>query len=483
MRSHGRSPIVLAICTLAASWCHSSDVLAQCDGSWFLRTPATSPDPRGGSAMTFDSTRGVAVLFGGQLTGNGLDASTFEWDGTNWVQLTPAVSPTARAFHAMAFDSTRGVTVLFGGGTGDGSVPNGETWEWDGINWSQKSPAVSPSPRNFHAMAFDASRGVTVLFGGVDNTNLAPNETWEWDGVNWHNRVPAAAPPPLAGHAMAYDAARGETVIFGGLLSPALPLNLSAETWIWNGTNWVQMLTLTTPAPRYFHAMSYDADRARVVLFGGAISAVPEFSAETWDWDGSTWFMRKPALSPSARFSVAMAYDTTRHVTVQFGGSNGMALINETWQWNLPTIIIDQQPASVVVDAGQSAAFTASASAGAVVLQHAWHRDGVPLTDGGAVSGATTPTLTINPASTTDAGTYTCEISHACLTVISDSAILTVNDLIVAQQNVPCGLCGTGATALMPLALLALGASTHRRKLQRRHARDQKERKVSAHVH
>jgi len=468
MRHVRLSPILLAACTVAAPWCHSSEALAQCDGSWLLRTPATSPDPRGAPAMAFDSTRGVTVLFGGQLAGNGLDASTFEWDGTNWVLKTPSTSPSARVFHAMAFDSTRGVTVLFGGATGDGTVPNDETWEWDGVNWSQKVPATSPSPRYFHAMAFDKARGVTVLFGGFNSTDLAPSETWEWDGANWHNRVPAAAPPPLAAHTMAYDSVRGETILFGGLASPALPLNLSAETWVWNGTNWVQMLTLTTPAPRYIHAMAYDADRARVVLFGGAISAVPEFSAETWDWDGSTWFMRNPASSPSARFAHAMVYDTTRHATVQFGGISGGVQSNETWQWNLPTIIVDQQPASVGIDAGQSATFTVSASAGAVAIQHAWHRDGVPLTDGGAISGATSPTLTINPASAADAGVYTCEISHVCLTIVTDSAILTVTDVIAGQQAVPCGLCGGGATAMMPLTLLALGASANRRKRRRK---------------
>ena len=177
-----------------------------------------------------------------------------------------------------------------------------------------------------------------------------------------------------------------------------------------------------------------------------------------------------------------MTYDTTRHVSVLFGGTTGIALSNETWQWNLPTIVIDQQPASVNIDSGQSASFTASATAGAVVLQHAWHRDGVPLTDGGAVSGATSPTLTINPASAADAGIYTCEISHACLTVVTDAAILNVIDVIVGQQAVPCGLCGTGATAMMPLALLALGASAHRRKLLRRPSRDQNERNAATHV-
>ncbi len=34
----------------------------------------------------------------------------------------------------MAYDSARGVTVLFGGGTDHGL--SGQTWEWDGTQWT-----------------------------------------------------------------------------------------------------------------------------------------------------------------------------------------------------------------------------------------------------------------------------------------------------------------------------------------------------------
>lgn len=71
---------------------------------------------------------------------------------------------TARYDHAMAYDSARHVTVLFGGTTSS-SEASAETWEWDGITWSQRH-VTGPSPRSGHAMAYDASRGVTVLFGG-----------------------------------------------------------------------------------------------------------------------------------------------------------------------------------------------------------------------------------------------------------------------------------------------------------------------------
>ena len=70
--------------------------------------------------------------------------------------------PSAHYGHAMAYDASRGVTVLFGGYTG---FSNGETWEWNGTTWTQRMVS-GPSPRYSHAMAYDASRGVTVLFGG-----------------------------------------------------------------------------------------------------------------------------------------------------------------------------------------------------------------------------------------------------------------------------------------------------------------------------
>jgi hypothetical protein len=77
----------------------------------------------------------------------------------------------------MAYDSVRGATVLFGGRMnccGDG----GDTWVWDGINWTQRTPATAPSGRYGSAMAYDNIRGVTVLFGGY--YQFMYGDTWEW---------------------------------------------------------------------------------------------------------------------------------------------------------------------------------------------------------------------------------------------------------------------------------------------------------------
>src|SRR5438094_5440772 len=116
----------------------------------------------------------------------------------------------------MAYDAAHGVTVLHGG-----SGRLRDTWEWDGTDWSQRSPATNPYPRMAFAMAYDTARARTVVFGGdfllPNDFSLGwDNETWEWDGTNWLRDWTAAAPSPRMDLAMAYDAARGRMVLFGG---------------------------------------------------------------------------------------------------------------------------------------------------------------------------------------------------------------------------------------------------------------------------
>ena len=107
------------------------------------------PPPRERHALAYDSARGKVVLFGGMSNeGHGL-GDTWEWDGTNWEEVTPATSPQARVSHGLAYDSTRERVVLFGGeGWSDRHL--GDTWEWDGSDWILRTPDTSP-PRSRHS--------------------------------------------------------------------------------------------------------------------------------------------------------------------------------------------------------------------------------------------------------------------------------------------------------------------------------------------
>jgi hypothetical protein len=85
----------------------------------------------------------------------------------------------------MAFDVRAGVTLLYGGST-DGRDGLADMWRWDGRRWSE-IPLTGPTPgrRALHAMAYDAARGRTVLFGGNGDGRVL-DDTWEWDGARWH---------------------------------------------------------------------------------------------------------------------------------------------------------------------------------------------------------------------------------------------------------------------------------------------------------
>jgi hypothetical protein len=69
-------------------------------------------------------------------------------------------------------------------------------------------------------MAYDSDRRVTVLFGGIDDP-ITYNDTWEWDGINWTQQSLATLPVAQYCHAMAYDSLRQQTTLFGQ----------SRETW------------------------------------------------------------------------------------------------------------------------------------------------------------------------------------------------------------------------------------------------------------
>src|SRR4051812_19504492 len=69
----------------------------------------------------------------------------------DWELRSVSPSPTQRQHHSMAYDSTRGRTVVYGG---DSPQLLGDTWEWDGTNWTGPT-TTGPSARNESAMAYD----------------------------------------------------------------------------------------------------------------------------------------------------------------------------------------------------------------------------------------------------------------------------------------------------------------------------------------
>lgn len=304
--------------------------------NWVQSSPAVAPSARVMHAMVYDVQAERVLLFGGaDGPGNVRLNDTWEFDGANWTQRNVALRPVTRSGHRMAYDAARGRTVLFGGITG-ASVALFDTWEWDGAQWQMRFGMVVPAPRVGHAMAYDAARRCTVLFGG--GTSGSPSyfhDTWEWDGVAWQMRQPAVSPPGSDAAVMAYDAARQRTVLFlpiasGGTL-------VGAQTWEWDGLTWTERTSAHMPSPRRLAAMTYDAVRQRIVLFGGHHDPSSTFLADTWEWDGVDWTNVATSAQPAGRGQSAMVFDALRGRTVLFGGALGWGNneAGDTWEYGV----------------------------------------------------------------------------------------------------------------------------------------------------
>jgi tetratricopeptide (TPR) repeat protein len=232
------------------------------------------------------------------------------------------MGPVARGDgHDMAYDAARGVTVLFGGIDDNGNYL-GDTWTWDGVAWTRHLVS-GPSPRRVHAMAYDSGRGVVVLHGGYDGTNPRLSDTWEWDGAAWTLR---GFGPSNSSHAMVYDGARGQVVMFGGAAAGFL-----GDTWTWNGSVWTHVAS-SGPAPRATMDMAYDPVRQVTVLFGGFTPGLPYWS-DTWEWDGTSWALRA-TTGPGPRANGEMVFDIGRNRTLLFGGDDPLQQTNDTWEWD-----------------------------------------------------------------------------------------------------------------------------------------------------
>ncbi len=88
---------------------------------------------------------------------------------------------------------------------------------------------------------------------------------------------------------------------------------------------------------------------------------------------------------------------------------------------------VTSNPSDVAVRAVYFSATFSVGATGTPSPTYQWRRNGVDLVDGGAVSGATTPTLTFNPADRADDGTtIDCVVTNVCGSATSTAALYTV---------------------------------------------------------
>jgi len=283
---------------------------------WANTTPSSA---RGN--LAYDTRRNVVLYVGGGGLTGPTETWTFSGGSSSWTQLAPAISPDTRNAGSLAFDEAHGTAVLLGGtlrrrvGSSTMSFDEGATWLWDGTNWSTPMLSVAPPARHGASMAYDAAHGRVVLFGGCANAQCTTrlNDTWTWDGATWTQLAPVSSPSARAQAGLAYDATHGTLVLFGGEDANGSVLG---DTWIWNGMNWLPQSPSLSPAPRQSAGLAFHPATGGVLLFGGITAT--DYATDTWTWNGTTWSQQWPSTSPTGG---GMVYDALHKLVVllEFG--------------------------------------------------------------------------------------------------------------------------------------------------------------------
>jgi len=227
----------------------------------------------------------------------------------------------------MAYDSQSDRVILFGGWVPDVrqvAIDLNETWSYDYANntWKNMSPPLAPPARSGHALVYDSQSDRSILFGGADGGYLS--DTWEYDyNLNiWTQMKPSIFPSERCRHDMIYDSKSDRLVLFGGF-SPGNPDELN-DTWTYdfNNDTWTEMLPTIRPEGRESHALSYDSRMDRIILFGGWIPEQGYDDTWTYDLKNNTWTNITSSTRPSSRGGHALAYDSESDRTILFGGNS-----------------------------------------------------------------------------------------------------------------------------------------------------------------
>ncbi|MEI6309141.1 MAG: kelch repeat-containing protein [bacterium] len=327
-----------AVCQNASGTFIGEDRLLLPSGTWTKRNPTNLPPARNSHAMAYDSQSGKLILFGGWGDGGKLnDTWTYDYATNTWTNRNPSNSPPARDFHTLVYDNQSKKTVLFGGRTDSGYL--NDTWAYDEVTnaWTNRNPTNPPPPRNSHAMVYDSQNGKVILFGGLDDYGNLLNDTWAYDYISntWTNRNPTNPPLVRMDDAIAYDSQSNKVILFGGWGNSG---KLS-DTWAYNyATNtWTNRNSTNPPPARDGHTMAYDNQSGKLILFGGWGDSGKLNDTWAYDYTANTWVNRNPTDSPLVCAFHAIAYDSQSNKLIVFGGWGNSGKLSDTWAYNYAT--------------------------------------------------------------------------------------------------------------------------------------------------
>jgi hypothetical protein len=337
---------------------------------WSAVNSTGTPSARAGFGMVYDPTIGAVVMFGGCTSGHYWNYScnatgqTWTYSNGNWTELFPATSPGARVQPAMTYDPATGDVLLFGGASGYPTyLLFNDTWEFNGVTWTQLSPALTPVSSSFGAvMTYDTSTGSVVMFDSGEGYNGGPylNSTYTFSGGQWTLSLNGTGPSPRSAESLTYDPLLGAVILFGGNACQNATGNCPnlGDTWAYSNGSWTNLST-NGPPPRNQAMFAYDPAANATVLFSGHYDAT--YYDDTWMYSAFGWTeLTSSGLGPTPSEGGGLVYDAADHQFLLFGGYQefgGSSLFNGTevyydqlWSFTPPSPVVGLAITSLIAN-------------------------------------------------------------------------------------------------------------------------------------
>ncbi|HSN67785.1 MAG TPA: hypothetical protein VLV48_00980, partial [Thermoanaerobaculia bacterium] len=263
-----------------------------------------------GHAMAYDQARGESILFGGTDIDVGTEVNfTYKYRASKWQGAFTVYSPGPRSLFGFTTDPENDAVWLYGGVRGSHDL-----WKYAFGQWTQVFAADQPANCSYPLTVWDTDRKTMVMV-------CADASVKEFDGTKWKvHAIDDKRPSTSIQASLVYDPTLKKTIIYGGYDG-----NYLNETWTWDGTKWTK-IDGKKPHYRALASMFYDPISKKTILYGGLgrtdrDGGLVRF-ADTWSFNGKDWVEMTGVNSPPARYGAAVAYNPADNKVHLFGGSN-----------------------------------------------------------------------------------------------------------------------------------------------------------------
>jgi Immunoglobulin I-set domain. len=246
--------------------------------------------------------------------------------------------------------------------------------------------------------------------------------------------------------------------------------------------DYTDLTIMPTPASQRMslggYALRYDANidatmyQARIIGAGEAVNINGWFNLtnaiRTIGWHHARIVVGAPngGDTPASFYIDNMAVPALTHGIMNPDGFNILELNGDygntsgyfddlTFLDNVTAPTFTTGPTNVTVLAGGTAIFNVSGGSGTPAPSYSWQKDGVPVSNGGNISGANSATLTITSCAAGNAGTYSCLVSNIAGVAVATATLSVTIPPTIDSQTPPGGPVSAGAGGTVNFSVTA----------------------------